>query len=54
MEISEKNNEPKKTLTVEELNIEILPTIYEIIRRLVTGYVAIFNDLLVKNKFLIN
>lgn len=33
MEPTEQQSEPKQ-LTVEELNIDILPTIYEIIRRL--------------------
>ncbi|KAK5645233.1 hypothetical protein RI129_006533 [Pyrocoelia pectoralis] len=32
MEVAEQNTEIKKTLTVEELQIEILPVIYEIIR----------------------
>ncbi|XP_050303595.1 mediator of RNA polymerase II transcription subunit 9 [Anthonomus grandis grandis] len=32
MEIDGPPQEPKRTLTVEELNIEILPVIYEIIR----------------------
>jgi len=34
MENTEQNVDNKR-ITVEELNIEILPTIYEIIRRLV-------------------
>ncbi|KAB0795629.1 hypothetical protein PPYR_12468 [Photinus pyralis] len=32
MEVAEQNTETKKRLTVEELQIEILPVIYEIIR----------------------
>lgn len=34
-QIEQNNIDGKKRLTVEELNIEILPIIYEIIRRLV-------------------
>lgn len=47
METSEKSSESKKTLTVDEVNIEILPIIYEIIRRyVVTSYkMSIFIDL---------
>lgn len=35
MESNEQTTEPKKRITVEELQIDILPVIYEIIRRLV-------------------
>lgn len=35
METNDQNLDNKKHITVEELNIEILPVVYEIIRRFV-------------------